>query len=244
MFRIIHGTIPFDLTFHGPRAVLAGERLADRPDILDMIVDLIAGVMPEPDPVVPEVLAELLTVPVTAAGDSVGMPEPDPVVPEVLAELLTVPVTAAGDSVGEADTAPVRAAHIVPDCAILPITSGGHVISAERLQRAYAAGRAAFPVLELDQDIVPPTPPLRGMGLMPQNRIYVVLRGIDGEKGLFGRWSSMITPSGVTRLGASSLVMRSGELDLTCVYHGWPSMPEAQDYILGSGCQGTVPDRR
>jgi hypothetical protein len=216
MFRIIHGAIPFDLTFHGPRAVLAGERLADRPDILDMIVDLIAGVMPEPDPVVPELLAELLTVPVTAAGDSVG----------------------------EADTAPVRAAHIVPDCAILPITSGGHVISAERLQRAYAAGRAAFPVLELDQDIVPPTPPLRGMGLMPQNRIYVVLRGIDGEKGLFGRWSSMITPSGVTRLGASSLVMRSGELDLTCVYHGWPSMPEAQDYILGSGCQGTVPDRR
>jgi hypothetical protein len=216
MFRIIHGAIPFDLTFHGPRAVLARERLADRPDILDMIMDLIAGVMHEPEPVVPELLAELLTVPVTAAGDSVG----------------------------KADTAPVRAAHIVPDCAILPITSGGPVISAERLQRAYAAGRAAFPVLELDQDIVLPTPALCGMGVLPKNRIYVVLRGIDGEKGLFGQWSSTISPSGVTRLGASSLVMKSGVLDRTCVYHGWASLPEARDYILGSGCQGTVPDRR
>jgi hypothetical protein len=210
----ITGDIPFDIILRGPKAVEAGRRLADRPHIIDRIGELIAGAMLEQDP------------------------ESDPA-----EEPLIAAVTAAGDSVGEADAAPVRVAHIVPECAFLPITSGGHVIPAERLQRAYAAGRAAVPVLSLDKDIVPPTPPLRN-GSMNQNRIYVVLRGIDGEKGLFGQWSSTISPSGVTRDGASSLVMRSGVLDSTCVFHGWPSLPEAQDYILGSGCQGMVPDRR
>ncbi len=111
------------------------------------------------------------------------------------------------------------AAPVLPCCE----DSGDETHWFERLERARVAGRAAARKLSGARRSVPPTP---APEWLPANRYYAVLRPKEGgEKGIFEGY----------REARLQVERSAGGLSPRCVFHGWPTFEEAQEYACAAG---------
>ena len=110
-------------------------------------------------------------------------------------------------------------------------------VSLERRLRAYCAGQSAGRKLRGESEVVDQTPAIEGI---PPPRFRVVLRGVDGQSGLYTRWYRHGRFP-----GAEDVVHEDTEIGRTlahnAVFHSWPSATEVADYCRGAGV--AVPER-